>query len=595
MFHHLNKLMSTVSVLPALLVLPAFGDPVSVSTLSELNAAMTAGSDILVNQDITVSGGLGVTSQTNTVDLNGMTLFGGDGDANGLSIFTGSYLNLINGGTISGFDRSSTVAGIMNIQESALYLDGNFTFQNNNSQRGVIQVWGNTAAPVISSSATSVLVFDHNTSTMGGALYHEHRNAGDDVVSELNGTSITFSNNSATSTAGGAVLNVVGNLSILGDNNTFTNNHTTNTTEVVEKHYKRGGGAIANASGAGTNGATMIIGNADSVNTFSGNTSTTNGGAIMNRAVDTDRDAYLTINGTSTFSGNIAAEKGGAIYNISQQIETQDAEDNWVSQKRNELNLTGISNIFTDNVAGQKGGAIYTSGYATIDNALFTGNHTTGAAYIENGAWQQAQGGAIYNTGADELHEGDSDVYWAAEGILSISNTNFGIDGDALSGNSALQGGAIANNSGQGGFYDGNIVLNNTNFYNNRAYADLDDDGYNFTSLGGAIWNDGIITVNGDTVFKGNTAEGFDAAGGAIYNSGTLTFNDAVTFDSNIATDVNSNNGAHGGAIDNNGALIFADMATFIGNQAISNSPPKERKKLVDGQIVTVYIWWCNI
>jgi len=575
MTYHLNKLLSTVSVLPALLVLPVFGDPISVSTLSELNTAMTAGSDILVSQDITVSGGLGVTGQTNTVNLNGMTLSGGDGDTNGLSIFSGSLLNLVNGGTISGFDRSGTSAGIMNIQESALYLDGNFTFQNNNSQRGVIQVWGNTDAPVVSSSATSVLLFDNNTSTMGGALYHEHRHSGDDVVSELQGTSITFSNNSATSTAGGAVLNVVGNLSILGDSNTFTGNQTT--AEIISNHYKRGGGAIANASGDGTNGATMIIGNADSVNTFSGNASTTNGGAIMNRAVDSDRDAYLTINGTSTFSGNSAAEKGGAIYNISQQIETQSGEDNWVSQKRNELNLIGTSNVFSNNVAGHKGGAIYTSGYATIDNALFTGNHTTGAAYTEFDVWQQAQGGAIYNTGSNELFEDDSDVYWAAEGILNISNTNFGVDGDALSGNSALQGGAIANNSGMGGFYDGNIVLNNTNFYNNRAYADLDDDGYNFASLGGAIWNDGIITVNGDTVFKGNTAEGFDASGGAIYNlsSGTLTFNDAVTFDSNMASAINaSSNGAFGGAIYNTSDITFADMVTFTNNIAVDAVNP---------------------
>lgn len=60
------------------------------------------------------------------------------------------------------------------------------------------------------------------------------------------------------------------------------------------------------------------------------------------------------------------------------------------------------------------------------------------------------------------------------------------------------------------------------------------------TAQGGAIYNEGTLTVEGST-FTGNKAEGTNGWGGAIYNAGTLTV-DGTSFENNTAS-------AQGGAI----------------------------------------------
>ena len=566
-----KKMLMAATIAGAFLLSANAGnaDPTNVSTWDELKTGLTSGSNMNMTGDITVTESFGVSDKENTIIMGGNTLSGGEANTNGFSIFGGS-LTLRDGGIISGFDRSGTAnAGVLNIQGAAFSLTGgDFTFDNNKSTRGVVQVWesANPSSSTISSNVNS-LIFNNNTSTMGGAIYHEQRYSDSSVVSALNGTSIAFTNNSATAGNGGAILNVVGNLSVLGDTNTFSGNSRT-AASVETKLYKRGGGAIANASGESIDGtsATMIIGSSTSTNTFTNNTSDTNGGAIMNRAVDIDKSAALTINGSSVFSGNTAEKNGGAIYNM-RELLTFAADEHTAN-----VTINGES-TFTNNTAKGRGGAIYNSGNMSIANSSFTGNHTIGTGYYEETdaeypAYIQAQGGAIYNSGRENVWTGGSDARFTYNGILNISNANFGIENDTTSGNSSLQGGAIANTNANA--LAGEITLTNVNFYNNNAYADTIDDGYNYSSLGGAIWNQGTMTVNGNTTFKGNTTTGYNPQGGAIYNSGTMTFNDAVTFDSNISERTIAGNGAQGGAINNEGTMTFKDAVTFTGNQAVN-------------------------
>ena len=560
----------------------------TVTTASELNTALQSGSEITVANNISgIDSVTTASGKTNSLDLGGKTLSGATEATSGY-VFSGGSLTLAGGGTISGLNHIDDISpnslngdefGALNASGTNVTMTGgDWVFSGNTAAAGAINV-----SDAIFNANVDTIAFENNVSNVQGAGFRHDAYSTNGTYARITADEITFRNNSFLDDptvvvgSGAGAMNSRGTMELLGDVNTFENNDM-NAHVASGRVYKVGGGAVANQSGynestSTAKDATMVIGkDSNSVNTFTGNHSSTSGGAIMNRAVNEDGDAALTINGSSTFTNNQADMKGGAIYNISEQIAIDTGGGNLVSQKRNELNLTGVSNTFTNNEAGQKGGAVYNSGYATINNATFTGNHTTGVSYEEFGASQQAQGGAIYNTGADELYEKPSMVYWAAEGILSISNSTFGQDGVSASGNSALQGGAIANNRGQGSFYDGNIVLTNTNFYNNKAYADTDDsDGYS-SSLGGAIWNAGKITVNGDTTFKGNAAEGYNVEGGAIYNSGSLTFNDAVTFDSNTATDKNSGNGAYGGAIANSADLTFKDFATFKKNKALSTA-----------------------
>lgn len=283
-----------------------------------------------------------------------------------------------------------------------------------------------------------------------------------------------------------------------------------------------GGAALNNAGNMTITGST-----------FGGNTTT---GALYNVGT-------LSING-DTFNGNTADTRGGAIYNYVQF-------DSNTGYGDIPATLTINGGTFDSNIAGEQGGAIFNYGIATIDGATFVGNKTTSVNY-------PSMGGAIFNSG-------DDDYLDSLAPVMTISNTTFGDASDNTKGNTALMGGAIANESS---LVDGTITLNSVNFYYNKAF----NTETNASVLGGAIWNYGLITVNGDTMFKGNNATGYNVEGGAIYNAGSMTFNDTVTFDSNIATDSEtSGNGAFGGAIANaNGEMTFKKLATFTNNKALT-------------------------
>ena len=297
---------------------------------------------------------------------------------------------------------------------------------------------------------------------------------------------------------------------------------------------------IANSSLLVNSGATVIF-NATDMATLENITMQESESGITNQG-------NMTIN-NSSFTSNSADVDGGAIYNY--VLLSGGGEIEYVGD------LTVNGGLFDSNVAAAHGGAIYNYGTATIDGAIFTGNKTT------NIAWP-SQGGAIFNSG-------DDDYLDVPAVTMVISNTTFGDANDDTKGNMSLQGGAIANESS---LVTGLVTLNNVNFYYNKAFADTDDsDGYGST-LGGAVWNQGEMIVNGNTMFRGNTATGYNVEGGAIYNSGTLTFNDTVTFDSNVATDLNSGNGAYGGAIANSytAEVVFKKLATFTDNSALSSA-----------------------
>lgn len=236
------------------------------------------------------------------------------------------------------------------------------------------------------------LTFDGNkTKEHGAALYYKDQayygyDNGDRLV--LNTKNITFSNNEVIATndevpgSGGAIFATGGVVHIAGETNTFTGNQMNGKIK-SGREFKVGGGAIANQSYAVENGANkgaaidadMIIGKEDgsSVNIFASNTSKTNGGAIMNRAVDTDGDARLLIDGKTTFKNNHADIDGGAIYNIARDGKTA------------YMFVLG-SNTFSGNTAGDKGGAIYNEGTMVLSGVNnFTGNMVgTGETKVAN-------------------------------------------------------------------------------------------------------------------------------------------------------------------------------------------------------------------
>ena len=279
-----------------------------------------------------------------------------------------------------------------------------------------------------------------------------------------------------------------------------------NSTVSESRQYKTGGGAIANQSYWNENDhtvavdANMVVGkNKNSVNTFSKNTSVTNGGAIMNRAIETDGNATMTINGTTTFANNHADMNGGAIYNLARDGRTT------------KLYMNNGSYDFTGNTAGEKGGAIYNEGTITLTNATFTGNtDSTGANDIYNaGTLNIASGtttidGGITGDGTLNIADGAT----LNIGTASVTQGTIDLDGTMLA---TLRSGDNAQITT--GTFTGDGVLklafDNPGTYKVFGDADFDNIEVN-SSVYDLSWNAGTVT----TVVK--SAEAIVAANSGI-------------------------------------------------------------------------------
>lgn len=559
-----HNILLGVSVLPALFVLPAVADEITTRQIFNEDTVL----DGVSATNIENSSVGGVISSNYKLVIKDSD-FSGNSSGAAAVLYDNSLMAYKNNGTYSvTIDNSSfTDNSAGDFGAVAIFSPGssvsNSIFSNNQATADYDNLGDGAGALLLGSESQTVIsksTFSNNSSgTIGGAIAtrpinywletnYSGKGTNSSAGAKVDILSSTFEHNSA-GTRGGAFFN------------SFYNSDT-------KEGYAYIADSSFNNNDANLGGAVFVEGWTDSVGNnaklwvenshFNNNVAESNGGAIYNESV-------LTIN-NNEFKNNTASENGGAIYNY--------VSLNYDGEIESIGDLTVNGGLFDSNVVSARGGAIYNYGTATIDGAVFTGNKTT------NITWE-SQGGAIFNSGDDDYLDVPSVT-------MVISNTTFGDVNDNTKGNSALQGGAIANESS---LVDGLVTLNNVNFYYNKAFADTDDsDGYNST-LGGAVWNQGIMTVNGNTTFRGNTATGYNVEGGAIYNSGTLTFNDAVTFDSNVATDLNSGNGAYGGAIANSyGAeIVFKKLATFTNNSALSSASKGTQGGAINNQNSIVF------
>lgn len=559
-----HNILLGISVLPALLVLPALAEEITERQV--LNEDTVLDGVSATNIENSSVGGV-ILSNYKLVIKN--SEFSGNSSGAAAVLYDNSLMAYKNGGTYSVSidnsqitDNSAGDFGAVAIfsPDSSV---SNSIFSNNHATADYDNLGDGAGALFLGSESQTVIskstFSDNSSGTIGGAIAtrpinywletnYSGKGTNSSAGAKVDILSSTFEHNSA-GTRGGAFFN------------SFYNSDT-------KEGYAYIADSSFNDNDANLGGAVFVEGWTDAVGNnaklwienseFNNNDALENGGAIYNESV-------LTVN-NNEFKNNTASENGGAIYNY--------VSLNYDGEIESIGDLTVNGGLFDSNVAAAHGGAIYNYGTATIDGAIFTGNKTT------NIAWP-SQGGAIFNSGDDDYLDVPSVT-------MVISNTTFGDVNDNTKGNMSLQGGAIANESS---LVAGLVTLNNVNFYYNKAFADTDDsDGYNST-LGGAVWNQGIMTVNGDTLFRGNTATGYNVEGGAIYNSGTLTFNDAVTFDSNVATDLNSGNGAYGGAIANSyGAeIVFKKLATFTNNSALSSADKGTQGGAINNQNSIVF------
>lgn len=193
------------------------------------------------------------------------------------------------------------------------------------------------------------------------------------------------------------------------------------------------------------------------------------------------------------------------------------------------------------------------NGYAdgvsvTVNNSTITGKievTVDGKEELQDGAKHQLTltGGTL--TGGLTALRG-AQLY--NEGTTVISNV-------AMAKNTASdKGGAIFNSDDKTGA-KGDLTLNNVDLKGNNA------------NFGGAIWNEGKLTVNGGS-FEGNTA---DEAAGAIYNAdGAKLTVDGVSFKENTAKFGGAINNAKT-ASDKEAATLTVKNSQFIGNTSLNS------------------------
>ena len=419
------------------------------------------------------------------------------------------------------------------------------TFTNNTSTNagGAVTLWqdGSKDSTALAHSISGS-TFSGNSANLGGAVALLNQMAFDKKDGATLSEGNVYTGNTAV-TNGGAVY-VEGSV-LTSQNDVFVKN------KAADASGK--GGAIY----VGHNGSVLVENGRFEEN------SAHRGGAILNE------DGSLVIVRNSLFSKNTASQYGGALFHGNGQFEIYDSEFTGntsgasggaiatVFDVANTVKI--VRSTFTEN-KGYLGGAMAIYFGLEVTDSKFTGNTTTGidgGGAITLGGHAKVSitgttfdgntanlGGAISTRPANGLDLGNAtntkgDGHW-----LQISNSTFTNNvatvKDEL--NNTIPwgdygmlngfGGAIATGfrgSTLNGVYHGNYIEDSTFTGNKASYG------------GGALYNQGNLTVRGTTTFAGNTAQ----YGGAVYtDANSLTFDatsasDVISFTNNTATAAN--------------------------------------------------------
>ncbi len=300
-------------------------------------------------------------------------------------------------------------------------------------------------------------------------------------------------------------------------------------------------------------------GNTITLNKTEDNTNDVHGqGAILYNKGKIDRIAGTASNNTiinnSTVANKATANGGAFALYGGTDIGTIDVDFIKNSVQAEYIGGDGTTEYTSKKQISAGGGAIHiqgafgSTGTAKIDkiNGDFIGNSAIGDGY--------ANGGAIYvKAGA-----GDRDDA-GAKGGVTINSINGDFDGNfvmAKTGTTAnaedSTGGAISIKLDPNEPDADATVAITGDFRNNYVETNLT------RALGGAIYNQGDLTVNGDFINNHVSSKAEQSSGGAIYNTGKVHLTAGSKFDHNQSDHT-------GGAIYNAGELVL-NNATFTNN-----------------------------
>lgn len=441
-------------------------------------------------------------------------------------------------GVVTNLYHADATGGTDILAKTGVSITGS-NFKNNASTNagGAVTLWqdgGAEAQPL--AHRISASTFEGNSANFGGAVALMNQIA----FAKNDGTTLSEGNvyKSNTGASGGAIYVEGSVLTSKGD--VFTKNKATG----------KGGAVYVNNKGA------LFVENGR----FEEN-SAVRGGAITN-----DNGSPLIVH-NSVFSKNIASEYGGALFHGNGQFEVYDSEFTNNTSTRSGGAVASVFDVantlkfvrstFTGN-KGFLGGAMAIYYGLEVTDSTFIGNSTTGiddgGGAINLGGHAKVSitgttfdgntanlGGAISTRPAYYLDFGDDSTPKGDGHWLQISNSTFTNNvatvKDEL--NNTIPwgdygmfngfGGAIATGfcgSTLNNVYHGNYIEDSTFTGNKASYG------------GGALYNQGNLTVRGTTTFAGNTAQ----YGGAVYtDANSLTFDatsasDVISFTNNTAT-----------------------------------------------------------
>ena len=443
---------------------------------------------LLGQSNATVSGALSFSGADYSSILNNISFTVGSETAvtNGVPREEPGQNLILDGVQINSVDIYGTGGAIMNT--GTLTIQNGSSFANNHASNGGVLYNGSGSKALNISQST----FTSNRSTdSGGAIYN-----GNGPMTIKNSL---FDSNVATAGYGGAIY-TLDKTNI--EKTTFNKSKafeggaihvSSNTAELtISDSTFTGNYTVLNAQGASNyGGAINTIGKINITGTSFENNYATAAGAIK---LNTSFDENIIKN--SAFTGNYAVyDNGGAIV-----------------QNNGSLQIDG-TNFIGNYVQNGNGGAIYTT-----DNLMITGD----SKFSGNSAYRG--GGAISASGSAELIVtdaafSDNKTSTGNGGAIQIySGTNLSLNNVDFSENRA--------DSGQGGalYTAGTVTLRAVDFSGNTA------------QYGGAIMNNGDMTIGGGASFVNNQAE----AGGAIFTLGTLNLNTQdgdILFSGNTFTD----------------------------------------------------------
>ena len=310
----------------------ASGDTIYVATGVYTNS--TGSEVVLIDQDITLSGGWDVAFTTQT----GMSTVDGEGARQGIAVNSGIIA------TIEGFviqDGSTEYGG-------GIYTEGTLTLKNSTVSSNTSQYSGGGIFNIGILTLNNSTVSGNTSQSSGGGIWN---NSG---TITLNNS--TVSGNTSQNNAGGGIINL--------DTMTFNNSSVSSNTSQGDI-----GGIF--------NDGTLTLNNS----TVSGNTSVAFGGGIWNTR------GTVTLN-NSTVSGNISESDVGGIFNIGILTLNNSTVSGNTSQTGNFggiYNGSGTVTLHNSTVSsntsqtGNFGGIYNSEGTMTLKNSILAGNSASGS------------------------------------------------------------------------------------------------------------------------------------------------------------------------------------------------------------------------